>query len=582
MNRKVVFCLSLFILVLLIPGCASSPPVTISVSPTSATLFSTQSVQLTATDSDGNSDVDWTVPGNSGAAVDAMGNFTAPSVTQITTITVTATSHHDSSKFSTAAITVLPPGQVTATINPQVALYTLNLPPGTSAYIEFSTDTSYNLKTWTQPAPATGPLTFFVAGMLASTQYHMRAVLPGANGAAVNDLDHTFSTQAVPAVQVPALTTTTTPGMTPQPGVEILDLLNAPNGTAPLAAFDLSGNMVWSIPPITGAQVEGPHLLPDGNFLFVAAPGSVEEIDLTGTVIRKETLAQLQTWLNNQGINYTANQFHHDVIALPNGHWIALFNVNEPCTAIPNCSGLGTILGDVLVDLAPQSDGSFLPVWYWSTFDHLDINRAPLGLPDWTHSNAILYSADDGNLLLSIRHQSWIIKIDYENGKGTGDILWHLGSFGDFALKGGTDPWDWFYMQHGPSFTTTNSTGQFGLAVFDNGDNRPQGNPNPPACFIPTCLYSRGVNFQLDETAKTATIITDYRPNEYVFWGGNAEQLANGNLEADFNVGNSSGFSDIFEVTPGSNPQVVWRLSTSAAAAYRGFRLPSLYPGVQW
>lgn len=160
--------------------------------------------------------------------------------------------------------------------------------------------------------------------------------------------------------------------------------------------------------------------------------------------------------------------------------------------------------------------------------------------------------------------------------------MWHLGYQGDFTLKAGSDPWDWFYMQHGPSFTTTNSSGQFGLAVFDNGDNRPQGNPNPPACFIPTCLYSRGVSFQLDETAKTATIITDYRPNEYVFWGGDAQQLANGNLESDFNVGNPSGFSDIFEVTPGSNPQLVWRLRTANAAAYRGFRLPSLYPGVQW
>ncbi len=582
MRHKALLFLSLFGLVLLIPGCASSPPVTISVNPTSATVFSTQSVQLTATDSRGSSDVVWTVPSGSGATVDSTGNFTAPSVTQITTVTATATSDHDSSKFSTAAITVLPPGQVTATINPQVALYTLSLPPGTGAFIEFSTDTSYNLKTWTQPAPTSGPLTFFVAGMLASTQYHMRAVIPGANGSTLNDLDHTFTTQAVPAAQVPALTTTTTPGMTPQPGVEILDLLLGPTGSSPLAAFDLSGNMVWSIPPIAGVQVEGVHLLPNGDFLFGAAASAVEEIDLTGKVVRQETLAALQIWLNNQGINYTANQFHHDVIALPNGHWIALFNVNEPCTAIPNCSGLGTILGDVLVDLAPQSDGSFLPGWYWSSFDHLDINRAPQGYPDWTHSNAILYSADDGNLLLSIRHQSWIIKIDYENGNGNGGVLWHLGYQGDFTLKAGSDPWDWFYMQHGPSFTTTNSSGQFGLAVFDNGDNRPQGNPNPPACFIPTCLYSRGVSFQLDETAKTATIITDYRPNEYVFWGGDAQQLANGNLESDFNVGNPSGFSDIFEVTPGSNPQLVWRLRTANAAAYRGFRLPSLYPGVQW
>ena len=51
-------------------------------------------------------------------------------------------------------------------------------------------------------------------------------------------------------------------------------------------------------------------------------------------------------------------------------------------------------------------------------------------IPDWTHTNAIIYSADDGNLIISIRHQNWLVKIDYNNGAGTGDILWHLGLSG--------------------------------------------------------------------------------------------------------------------------------------------------------
>ncbi len=40
---------------------------------------------------------------------------------------------------------------------------------------------------------------------------------------------------------------------------------------------------------------------------------------------------------------------------------------------------------------------------------------------------------DDGNLIISIRHQNWLVKIDYNNGAGAGDILWHLGYQGDFA-----------------------------------------------------------------------------------------------------------------------------------------------------
>ena len=68
------------------------------------------------------------------------------------------------------------------------------------------------------------------------------------------------------------------------------------------------------------------------------------------------------------------------------------------------------------------------PVWAWNEFNHLDINRRPYSYPDWTHTNAVLYSKDDGNLIISIRHQNWLVKIDYNNGAGAGDILWKLGA----------------------------------------------------------------------------------------------------------------------------------------------------------
>src|SRR5690348_3653630 len=112
--------------VIFFAGCNSSspPPITLSVTPASALVFSTQSIQLTAADSAGPTDVAWSVPAGSGAMVDSTGNFTAPTVTQNTSIMVTASSVKDPTKTSTAAITVLASGQVTATANPQVAMYT--------------------------------------------------------------------------------------------------------------------------------------------------------------------------------------------------------------------------------------------------------------------------------------------------------------------------------------------------------------------------------------------------------------------------------------------------------------------------
>ena len=524
------------VLFLAISGCTASPPLTLTLTPASAVVFSSQPIQLTAADSQGMSDVEWSVGGISGGGVDMDGVFTAPSVTSNTVITVTATSHADATKTASTTITVLASGTVTATGNLQVAQYTLTPPSGANVFIQFGTDTTYKLKTWTQPAPSSGPLSFYVAGMLDGTQYHMRAVVLAADGSTVNDADHTFTTQTVPASQIPQITVSTTPGMTPQPGVEILDTIGGGGGSTTLpvlSAVDLSGNLIWAYPSQgTGVNVQGAHLLPNGHFLICLYGTTLREIDLANNTIQQETSAQLDASFSAKNLPYQTISFNHDVIALPNGHWIGLIQVQQPCSAIPNCSGLGNILGDVIVDLAPNGDGTFSLPWYWSTFDHLDINREQGGYPDWTHSNALLYSSDDGNLLLSVRHQSWIVKIDYNNGTGAGDIIWKLGYQGDFTLLGGTDPTDWFYAQHGPSFVGSTTAGKFTLDIMDNGNFRVF--PNGVTCGTsgnPPCLYSRGIEMAIDENAKTATLVSSFAPGEYSNWGGNVEQLANGNLE---------------------------------------------------
>ena len=68
------------------------------------------------------------------------------------------------------------------------------------------------------------------------------------------------------------------------------------------------------------------------------------------------------------------------------------------------------------------------------------------------------------------------MKVNDANGTGDGSVLWRLGYQGDFTLMNNgtvdTDPADWFDGQHGPSFTTANTTGIFGLTLMDNGDFR--------------------------------------------------------------------------------------------------------------
>jgi arylsulfate sulfotransferase len=238
-----------------------------------------------------------------------------------------------------------------------------------------------------------------------------------------------------------------------------------------------------------------------------------------------------------------------------------------------------TVAGDAIVDL----DENLQPVWAWNEFNHFDPNRHPMLFPDWTHTNAVLYSKDDGNLIVSMRHQNWVVKVKYADGAGDGSVLWRLGEGGDFALQGGTDPTDWSYAQHNPTFFSSATSGIFSLGIMDNGDDR-----QFPAGVIcntpggPPCLYSTIPVYQIDESAKTAklTFHQILPSNLYNNFGGSTEQLANGNVHYDLcGVGPNAA---IYEVTQESTPKTVWSMQVQGTNVYRAERLPSLYPGVQW
>lgn len=499
-------------------------------------------------------------------------------------------------------------GTVTTTDNPQVALYTMTLPFPGSMTVNFGTTTSYGRSTWTQSTDtAGGQVSIFVAGMLQRTAYHMDATVQLANGVTVTDVDHTFTTGAI-TTNLPNLTATTTPGMTPQPGLELLDPLGA------IDIVDLSGNILWnySNPSYSaGVDVQGVKMLPNGDILMAISPESnaslpapaglggvpatsideIREVNLAGDTVREITMNDLNVELANATCaecNVTLQNFHHDVTPLPNGHWLVLastlMNLSESTT--PSLTGVSTaepVLGDVIVDL----DQNLQPVWAWNEFNHLDVNRQPMNFPDWTHTNAIVYSPDDGNILVSIRHQNWVVKVNYDNGTGNGDIIWKLGYQGSFTLQAGpgltvTSPTDWQYAQHGPSFFSTNTSGVFSLGLMDNGNDRQFPSGVTCSTLPTTCYYSTVPIFQIDETAMTATETFHQVLPVWNQWGGNAELMANGDVEYDVS-GLTTG-SNVYEVTQSTTPQTVWELSISGGNVnfYRAFRIPSLYPNVQW
>jgi hypothetical protein len=478
---------------------------------------------------------------------------------------------------------------VSNTQNPLVAQVEVGSGCSGQAMVEFGPDTTYARNTSWYPVTAFQPLYIQVAGMRASTLYHMRVERQCGDTTSTGD-DTTFTTGAPPSTPFPALQVSRPDppaNGSESPGIELVNLV-APTSNQIQALFtDRDANPIWYYPVDTGYYPFTFKLLQNGHFLFSLAgnlgDSLIREVDLAGNTIRQLDITVLEQRMQTAGFAFVPTGYHHDFLPLDNGHVIVLTNVVQDFTDLPGYPGTTQVIGDALIDLDPDWN----PVWAWNGFDHLDVNRHLSGLPDWTHSNAVVYSASDGNLLLSMRHQSWVLKIDYNNGAGTGNVLWKLGYQGDFALAQGDDPTLWFSFQHFPS-VVTQSGSQTTLAIWDNGDYRPLDTsgticavPGPPNC------YSRATVFQVDEGAMVANLVWQDLPGFFSVWGGSINQLPNGNIEFDLNAPevapSPNVVSEVQEVTQTATPEIIWKMDMPIPMpAYRAYRVPSLYPGVSW
>ena len=483
-------------------------------------------------------------------------------------------------------VSPLPEGEVFATGLKLVALYTISTPAQAAVAVEFGPDLTYGFLTSPQATSSVGgAVNILVAGMKQNTLYHMRAIVTYSDGSQQFDSDHTFKTGTLDPQRVPTMKATTTSGLTPAPGVELLSLIYGQTNQLLALAVDPSGNVVWYYDYDQTLGVPQPiKLLPNGHMLLLLCPpasqgGTVREVNLSGGVVHQFDYNELSQKLQNAGYNIQVFSIDHDFVLLPNGHLLLLVTDTRVFTDLPGYPGQTTVLGNAIVDV----DSNYDPVWVWDAFDHLDVNRHPLLFPDWIHANTLVYVPDDGSLLMSSRHQSWVLKIDYQNGKGAGDVIWKLGYQGDFALSSDS-PADWFYAQHDANIASPNGTGDFQLALFDNGDYRVL-DDSGDTCqgFLPPPCYSTAAIFEVNETARTASRQWSY-VTPYSYWGGVTRVLPNANVfidetaPADLNTTSAR----VLEVTQDSTPRIVWQLEVDNQSSYRTIHLPSLYPGVQW
>jgi arylsulfate sulfotransferase len=476
---------------------------------------------------------------------------------------------------------------VTPTLNPLVALYSVPPALAGTVFVQFSVAGDHPAWRNTDArAVVPGKSTnFFVAGMLPNTTYQMRHVFSDGTGSA----PLLFTTGSIPAtLTIPAFTVRQSPGPGSDADQDMIfhQRIRATPNTPPLVATDLTGRVTWyydlTASGFTLAKA-GQSLVPGGTLLLngvdrytpvPTAPDVLREIDLAGNPVRETNLAALNAQLTALG-HGVINAFNHDVQRLPDGTTVALALTERTV----DINGTPTnYVGEMVLVLDPD----FQVKWAWDAFDHLDVHRGPVlgevvlpgspeptavvpNLPavDWLHVNAVALSPADGNLILSVRQQDWVVKIDYRNGAGDGHVVWRLGQGGDFTVNS-TDPNPWFSHQHNAHYLDDHT-----LILFDNGNTRRASDPN---------AHSRGQVWTLDESNMTATLVLNVDLGNYSFRLGSAQRLSNGNYSF---MSGSQGqppneFAQSIEVLPDGTPSYVLEFATPE---YRSYRLRTLYEG---
>ncbi|RPG80532.1 MAG: hypothetical protein CBC74_005645 [Crocinitomicaceae bacterium TMED114] len=160
--------------------------------------------------------------------------------------------------------------------------------------------------------------------------------------------------------------------------------------------------------------------------------------------------------------------------------------------------------------LLQEQDAEGNVTWFWRATEHIPPTWCThcnweASLIDAYHHNAFETQAD-GNILLCLRNMDLVVLIDRQ----TGDILWHLGGpESDFAF---TEANGAFAQQHDAQLLPNDR-----ILIYDNATG------SDP-------LVSRGVEYQLNLEAGTATLLQDWPHPEGSFASsqGSIQRLADG------------------------------------------------------
>ncbi|MGB1698870.1 MAG: aryl-sulfate sulfotransferase, partial [Nannocystaceae bacterium] len=427
--------------------------------------------------------------------------------------------------------------------------------------VEVTTTTKDGLELAAAPSLDGTSHRIILAGLHALNDYELTIkATSNADGSSISESE-LISTGALPTeIQTPSLPATNN-GLDPATFGSVVHAPVARSDSDPDSAADttvalardVNGEVTWWYRDLSVSEnfvARDVDILDDGR-IMVRIPSQVWMLNAACEVLATYS-SPVAAWT-----------IHHDALVLPNGNILALAREIQEVD-VPALGGLVNLQGDTLIEIDPEGEA----VWTWSAFDHLDTQRFPGALSsnekgppsnsyyDWTHGNGIWYDDSDDSILLSLRHQNWVIKVDHTSG----DVIWTLGEDGDFTLAGTGA--EWFYSQHMPSITADGS-----ILLYDNGNER----PDDPA------VYSRAVRMSLDLNTMTATQEWQYQVPAYTPFLGGAIELESGNVLVTAGGQRTEGVpAYIIEVDPSANNDVAWQLEYPTSVIYRARRRSSI------
>jgi hypothetical protein len=411
-----------------------------------------------------------------------------------------------------------------------------------------STDSSdVGVTPWFQGG--TGRIT--VLGLLPTTTYDI-ALEASRNGTAVTGNTSSYKTPSLPQ-DLRGVSLTLISGSAPTSGYTLISL-TAPGGHGYLVAFDHSGTIRW-FRDFGDINVQEAKQQTNGNFtVFV---GNSIGVDPTaGAFVELTPAGDSVRAITAKGSPYTDG---HELLVVSDaqGKRLADYLYGYDIRNIDETAYGGgpddPVAGHQLLRInANGVVDTLMQGWdYWVHDDRID---PPVADQAIDHPNSITFDLN-GNIIASFRNTGAILKLDTT----THNILWQLGGArNQFTFI--DDPFNGFGGQHSVRVLPNGN-----FLVFDNGVTH-------------TPQTSRVVEYALDQTAKTATMVWEYVPSAPLFnqFTGSVQQLTNGNTVVGW-----TNYGWVDEVAPDGSLVNRMELDSSPGvrnmSAYRAIRIDNLY-----